>query len=168
MGLTCLNHEVKNEIKKKNKENKENKENEIKKENKENKDNLEKYYLPVISNIDYIYVEQKIKETTGFEPYYYSKINLNKNQKKIEGTYFQYNKGCILYALINNGWLDEIYIPDSMKFYKDHNHREDERTITNLLRKSMSIIDLAQLWVNIGGKCPYLEIDLQESKKEFI
>ena len=126
--------------------------------------NLENFVLSTISNKDYKYVEYKIQETTGFKPYYHLKINLNRNQKKIDGTYFQYNKGCILYALINNGWLDERYIPDSMKYYKDHNHKEDEKNNTNLLRKSMSIIDLAQLWVNIGGKCPYLEIDLQEVK----
>lgn len=154
MGLGCLSagkNESIIEIKKKKLE-------------QENKVNLKKYTLPVISNEDYKFVEQKIQETTGFKPYYSSRIKLNKNQKKIEGTYFQYNKGCILYALINNGWLDEQYVPDSMKFYKDHNHREDERNPTNLLRKSMSIIDLAQLWVNIGGKCPYLEIDLKEAK----
>ena len=124
--------------------------------------NLENFVLSTISNKDYKYVEYKIQETTGFKPYYHLKINLNRNQKKIDGTYFQYNKGCILYALINNGWLDEQYIPDSMKYYKDHKHKEDEKNNTNLLRKSMSIIDLAQLWMNIGGECPYLEINLNE------
>jgi len=37
--------------------------------------------------------------------------------------------------------------------------------ILDFLRKIMSVIDLSQFWVNIGGECPYLEIDLNEVKK---
>ena len=51
-------------------------------------------------------------------------LNLNKEKKKIEGVYFQYDKGYILYSLINEGWLDEKY---SMKFYINHNYLKDKR-----------------------------------------
>ena len=30
----------------------------------------------------------------------------------------------------------------------------------------MSILDLSQLWMNIGGNCPYLEINLQQIKNK--
>ena len=53
-----------------------------------------------------------------------------------------------------------------MKYYKDHNHQEDKINKSNILRRSMSIIDLAQLWMNLGGDCPFLEIDLQEVKNK--
>lgn len=126
---------------------------------------LKIFKFPEISFDVYEFVQNKITEMTGFKPYNQMKIDLNKIQKEIKGTYFQYNKGCIIYALINNGWIDEQYIPDSMKFYKDHNHWEDQKNDTDFLRKCMSVIDLAQLWVNIGGDCPYLEIDLNEVRK---
>ena len=126
---------------------------------------LKIFKFPEISFDVYELVQNKITEMTGFKPYNQMKIDLNKIQKEIKGTYFQYNKGCIIYALINNGWIDEQYIPDSMKFYKDHNHWEDQKNDTDFLRKCMSVIDLAQLWVNIGGDCPYLEIDLNEVRK---
>ena len=126
---------------------------------------LKIFKFPEISFDVYELVQNKITEMTGFKPYNQMKIELNKIQKEIKGTYFQYNKGCIIYALINNGWIDEQYIPDSMKFYKDHNHWEDQKNDTDFLRKCMSVIDLAQLWVNIGGDCPYLEIDLNEVRK---
>ena len=127
---------------------------------------LKDFEIPIIREDEYRQVEKKIEEVTGFKTYYPLKIKLNKTRNKINGTYFQYNKGCILYALINAGWVDEKLIPDSMKFYKDHNHQEDEINNTNILRRSMSIIDLAQLWMNLGGECPYLEIDLQEVKNK--
>ena len=126
---------------------------------------LKIFKFPEISFDVYELVQNKITEIAGFKPYNQMKIDLNKIQKEIKGTYFQYNKGCIIYALINNGWIDEQYIPDSMKFYKDHNHWEDQKNDTDFLRKCMSVIDLAQLWVNIGGDCPYLEIDLNEVRK---
>ena len=126
---------------------------------------LIEYEIPFINGYDYKKIEKKIEEETGFKPYYPQKILLNKNKQKINGTYFQYNKGCILYVLINGGWIDEKYVPDSMKYYKDHSHKDEELNDKNLLRRSMSIIDLAQLWINIGGNCPYLEIDMNEVKK---
>ena len=129
------------------------------------KRDLEIFKFPRISSNDYDFVKKKIQEMTGFRPYMHMNLKLNKKQQKLEGTYFQYNKGCIIYALINNGWIDEKYIPDSMKYYKNHNHWEDKKNDTDFLRKITSVIDLSQLWVNIGGECPYLEIDLNEVKK---
>ena len=136
------------------------------KENEDNKINdLKDFYFPIIENGIIEEVEKKIKDITGLQAYGPMKIELNMNKQKIEGTYIQYNRGCILYALINNGYIDEKYIPESMKYYKDHNHREEEYNGQNLLKRAMSVIDLAQLWINIGGECPYLEIDLEEAKK---
>ena len=79
--------------------------------------------------------------------------------------YFQYDKGCILYALINEGWVDENNIPDSIKFYKNHTYAQDERTNDFLIRKIVSIVELAQLWINLGGYSPYFEIDFEEAKR---
>ena len=40
-----------------------------------------------------------------------------------------------------------------MKFYKDHNHKEDDQAQDiSWLKRIMSLLDLAQLWMNIGGK----------------
>ena len=124
--------------------------------------------MPIINKEIIEEFEKKIKEKTGFNAYRPKKIRLLKDKAKIEGTYFQYNKGCILYALLNNGYIDEQFIPDSMKFYKDHHHREEEYNDQNLLKRALSVIDLAQLWINMGGECPYLEIDFEEAKKEYI
>ena len=126
---------------------------------------LKDFYFPIIEKGIIEEVEKKIKDITGFQTYGPMKIKLNMNKQKIEGTYNQYNRGCILYALINNGYIDEKYIPESMKYYKDHHHREEAYNGENLLKRAMSVIDLAQLWINIGGECPYLEIDLEEAKK---
>ena len=123
------------------------------------------FKLPKISIEVYEIVQNQIKQITGFNPYIQRKIKLNKTPKEIKGTYFQYNKGCIMYALINNGWIDEQYIPDSMKFYKDHNHWEDHLDDADFLKRILSVIDLSQLWVNIGGECPYLELNLNEVRK---
>jgi hypothetical protein len=76
------------------------------------------------SKLSYDEVIKKIEELTGFSMYKSFNLNLNKEKKKIEGVYFQYDKGCILYSLINEGWLDEKY---SMKFYKNHNYLKDKR-----------------------------------------
>ena len=126
---------------------------------------IEDFYFPIIKKEIIKEVETKIKEVTGFETYGPMEIKLNKNKFKIKGTYNQYNRGCILYALLNNGYIEEKFIPDSMKYYKDHHHREEEYNTQNLLKRAMSVIDLAQLWMNIGGECPYLEIDFEEAKK---
>lgn len=126
---------------------------------------LENFKLYTISEDIYQEVEEQIIKMTGFKPYGPMKIKLNEKQKPIDGTYYQFNKGCICYSLINNGWIDEEFIPDSMKYYKNHNYKEDKRNDQDFLRRIMSIIDLSQLWVNIGGKCPFVEIDLEEVRK---
>ena len=162
--------------------------------------------MPEISKEDFKEIETKIEKMTGFRPYKYKEIklrrdmhkingtyyqfnkglfikyaidefnkienkekinkldgiNIRRDMHKINGTYYQFNKGCILYSIINNGHIDEQFIPDSMKYYVDHSHKEDQRNDTDFLKKIMSIIDLAQLWMNIGGECPYLEINLNE------
>ena len=131
----------------------------------ENKTNFNKYKIIEINTVDYENVKKKIGELTGFKFYEPQKLEINKTQNYITGTYFQSTKGCILYALINNGWVDENFIPDSMKYYKDHHHHEEENNEINLLKRSMSVIDLAQLWYNLGGNCVYSEIDLNEVRK---
>ena len=118
--------------------------------------------MPEISKEDFKEIETKIEKMTGFRPYKYKEIKLRRDMHKINGTYYQFNKGCILYSIINNGHIDEQFIPDSMKYYVDHSHKEDQRNDTDFLKKIMSTIDLAQLWMNIGGECPYLEINLNE------
>ena len=110
-------------------------------------------------------VIKKIEEITGFSIYKSYNINLNKEKKKIEGVYFQYDKGCILYSLINEGWVDEQYIPDSVKFYKNHNYLEDKRENLYFITKIISIVELAQLWINLGGESPYFEIEFEEAKR---
>lgn len=130
------------------------------------KNNINDYEIETLFEDDYNDVENRIQQLTGFNPYKPQEIKLNKTRNKIEGTYYQYNKGCILYALINNGYIDELLIPDSMKNYKDRSHKEDQRNDVDLLKKIMSVIDLAQLWVNVGGQCPYLELDLKEVKEK--
>ena len=126
------------------------------------KNDIIENYINNLSNID---IETKIKEITEFNLYGPLNIKLKKKPKKIKGIYFQYDKGCILYALINGGWINEKYIPDSMKFYKCHSYQDDPRDDKHYLRKMISLIDLAQLWMNLGGKSPYLEIDVIEAKK---
>ena len=117
------------------------------------------------SKLSYDEVIKKIEELTGFSIYKSFKLNLNKEKKKIEGVYFQYDKGCILYSLINEGWVDEQYIPDSVKFYKNHNYLEDKRENFYFITKIISIVELAQLWINLGGESPYFEIEFEEAKR---
>ena len=131
-----------------------------------NTNRLDEFKLESISDEDYKDVEEKITKMTGFKPYYAMEVKLNKEQKPIDGTYYQFNKGCICYTLINNGWIDEQYIPDSMKYYKNHNYKEDKRDDTDFLRRCISIIDLSQLWVNVGGDVPFWEIDLDEVRRK--
>ena len=69
----------------------------------------------------------RIEDITGFTSYNSFKVKLNQVKKKIKGMYFQFDRGCILYALINEGWVDEKYIPDSMKYYKNHTYSQDTR-----------------------------------------
>lgn len=114
--------------------------------------------------------EEKLYKMVGFQPYKSYKVEFSKTIKKPDGIYFQYNNGCVLYSLINIGYLDEKHIPDSMKFYKNHNYSQDEKTYKATLIRILSLIDLAQLWINLGGIVPYKEngkeISLEEVKNK--
>ena len=101
--------------------------------------------------------EERLYKIAGFEPYKAYKVEFSKTKEKPNGIYFQYNNGCILYSLINVGYLDEKDIPSSMKYYKNHNYSQDEKTYLATLRRILSLIDLAQLWINLGGISPYKE-----------
>ena len=101
--------------------------------------------------------EERLYKSVGFKPYKAYKIEFNKTINKPDGIYFQYNNGCILYSLINIGYLGEKHIPDSIKYYKNHNYSQDEKTYEAILIRILSLIDLAQLWINLGGIVPYKE-----------
>ena len=101
--------------------------------------------------------EERLYKMAGFEPYKSYKVEFSKIKKKPDGIYFQYNNGCVLYSIINIGYLDEKDIPSSMKFYKNHNYSQDEKTYEATLKRILSLIDLAQLWINLGGIVPYKE-----------
>ena len=103
--------------------------------------------------------EEKIYKMAGFDMYKAYKVEFKKTIKKPDGIYFQYNNGCVLYCLINIGYLDEKDIPSSMKYYKNHNYSQDEKTYEATLKRILSLIDLAQLWINLGGIVPYKEND---------
>lgn len=114
--------------------------------------------------------EEKLYKMVGFKPYKAYKVEFSKTINKPDGIYFQYNNGCVLYSLINIGYLDEKHISDSMKFYKNHNYSQDEKTYEATLIRILSLIDLAQLWINLGGIVPYKEngkeISLEEIKNK--
>ena len=59
---------------------------------------LADFKLETISDEVYEEVEEKIEEMAGFKSYYAMKIKLNDVQKPIDGTYYQFNKGCIFTA----------------------------------------------------------------------
>lgn len=118
------------------------------------------------NSLSYEEIENKIESITGFKSYHSFPVKLNKEKKKIKGMYFQNDRGCILYSLINEGWVDEKYIPDSMKFYKNHTYSQDNKNFKySLLIKLLSRLDLAHLWTNLGGLSPYVEIDVEEAKR---
>jgi hypothetical protein len=102
-------------------------------------------------------LEDKIYSLAGFKPYTSHTVEIQKNPKKPKGVYFQYNNGCILYSLINLGYINENDIPLSMKNYKSHTYFQDEKTHINLLKETLSLIDLAQLWINVGGESHYIK-----------
>lgn len=115
---------------------------------------------------NYEEIIKKVEEITGFKTYHTFEVKLNKEKKKIKGVYYQNDRGCILYSLINQGWVDEKFIPDSMKFYKNHTYSQDNRNFKySILIKILSRLDLAHLWTNLGGLSPYVEIDVEEAKK---
>jgi len=122
--------------------------------------------LNIKESLSYEEVEQKINSLTGFKSYQTFPVKLNREKKRIKGMYFQNDRGCILYSLINEGWVDENYIPDSMKFYKNHTYSQDNKNFKySLLIKLLSRLDLAHLWTNLGGLSPYTEIDVEEAKR---
>ena len=122
--------------------------------------------LNIKESLSYEEVEQKINSITGFKSYHTFLVKLNREKKRIKGMYFQNDRGCILYSLINEGWVDENYIPDSMKFYKNHTYSQDNKNFKySLLIKLLSRLDLAHLWTNLGGLSPYTEIDVEEAKR---
>ena len=101
--------------------------------------------------------EERLYKMAGFIPYKPYKVEFSKTKKNPDGIYFQYNNGCVLYSIINIGYLDDKDIPSSMKYYKNHNYSQDEKTYLATLRRILSLIDLAQLWINLGGLVPYKE-----------
>ena len=122
--------------------------------------------LNIKESLSYEEVEQKINSLTGFKSYHTFPVKLNREKKRIKGMYFQNDRGCILYSLINEGWVDENYIPDSMKFYKNHTYSQDNKNFKySLLIKLLSRLDLAHLWTNLGGLSPYTEINVEEAKR---
>ena len=100
-------------------------------------------------------LENKIYSFAELSPYKSYKVEFRKKPLKLNGVYFQYNYGCTLYSLINIGWVDENDIPSSMKYYKNHSYGQDEKKHKNYLIRILSLLDLAHLWVNLGGICPY-------------
>ena len=113
-----------------------------------------------VSNLE---VEQKLYSIAELTPYKAYKVEFRKNAIKPDGVYFQYNNGCVLYSLINLGYLDDNDIPSSMKHYKNHNYSQDQKTHKDYLIRVLSLLDLGQLWINLGGESPYKE---KESQKE--
>ena len=91
--------------------------------------------------------EERLYKMAGFIPYKPYKVEFSKTKKNPDGIYFQYNNGCVLYSIINIGYLDDKDIPSSMKYYKNHNYSQDEKTYLATLRRILSLIDLAQLWI---------------------
>ena len=110
-----------------------------------------------VENQEKLTFEERLYKSVGFNPYKAYKVEFNKTINKPDGIYFQYNNGCILYSLINIGYLGEKHIPDSIKYYKNHNYSQDEKTYEAILIRILSLIDLAQLWINLGGIVPYKE-----------
>ena len=113
-----------------------------------------------VSNLE---VEQKLYSIAELTPYKAYKVEFRKNPIKPDGVYFQYNNGCVLYSLINLGYLDDNDIPSSMKHYKNHTYSQDQKTHKDYLIRVLSLLDLGQLWINLGGESPYKE---KESQKE--
>lgn len=116
----------------------------------------------LINEEEILDIEDKLYKLIELEPYKSYKVEFNKIPKKINGIYFQYNNGCVLYSIINLGYVNEEDIPSTMKHYKNHTYSQDERTDKNYLIKILSLIDLAQLWINLGGYSPYKDNNSNE------
>ena len=107
-------------------------------------------------------LENKIYSFAGLTPYKSYKVEFRDKPLKPDGVYFQYNYGCTLYTLINIGWVDEKDIPSSMKFYKNLTYAQDEKTHLKFLIRILSLLDLAHLWINLGGELPYKNKNINE------
>ena len=107
-------------------------------------------------------LENKIYSFAGLTPYKSYKVEFRDKPLKPDGVYFQYNYGCTLYTLINIGWVNEKDIPSSMKFYKNHTYAQDEKTHLIFLKRILSLLDLAHLWINLGGELPYKNKNINE------
>ena len=110
-------------------------------------------------------IENKLYSFAELIPYKSYKVQFRKKPIKPNGVYFQYNYGCTLYSLINIGWVDENDIPSSIKFYKNHSYAQDEKNHKGYLIRILSLLDLAQLWVNLGGESPYKDKDTKKEIK---
>ena len=110
-------------------------------------------------------IEKKLYSIAELTPYKAYKVEFREKPIKPDGVYFQYNNGCVLYSLINLGWLDESHIPSSMKYYKNHTYSQDGKSHKDYLIRVLSLLDLAQLWINLGGNSPYLEKETQKEIK---
>lgn len=107
-------------------------------------------------------IQNKLYSIAELTPYKAYKVEFRENPIKPDGVYFQYNNGCVLYSLINLGYLDDKDIPSSMKHYKNHTYAQDEKTHKDYLIRVLSLLDLAQLWINLGGESPYKEKETQK------
>lgn len=107
-------------------------------------------------------IEKKLYSIAELTPYKAYKVEFREKPIKPDGVYFQYNNGCVLYSLINLGWLDERHIPSSMKYYKNHPYAQSHK---DYLIRVLSLLDLAQLWINLGGDSPYIEKETQKEIK---
>lgn len=110
-------------------------------------------------------LESKLYSIAELTPYKAYKVEFRKEPIKPDGVYFQYNNGCVLYSLINLGYLNEDDIPSSIKHYKNHSYAKDEKTHKDFLIRVLSLLDLAQLWINLGGESPYKEKETQKEIK---
>lgn len=110
-------------------------------------------------------LESKLYSIAELTPYKAYKVEFRKEPIKPDGVYFQYNNGCVLYSLINLGYLNEDDIPSSIKHYKNHTYAKDEKTHKDFLIRVLSLLDLAQLWINLGGESPYKEKETQKEIK---
>ena len=118
-----------------------------------------------MSEIPNLEIENKLYSIAELTPYKAYKVEFRKNPVKPDGVYFQYNNGCVLYSLINLGYLDENDIPSSMKHYKNHTYAQDGKTHKDYLIRVLSLLDLGQLWINLGGESPYKEKETQKEIK---
>ncbi len=64
---------------------------------------------------------------------------------------------------MKNGLINNIY--QIVSNFKNHNYSEDKRENLYFITKIISIVELAHLWINLGGESPYFEIEFEEAKR---